>query len=147
MIGPSRSTMEAYNRRLRRRHPFVRLRFSEYRGVFVLEERVGRSRPLDPDDYPESRADAYIQDRDGYATIEYLRLLPSVVRLSDALEAARITTAMRLAGVTDASEWADRYDARDAARGERDVEKFTEAVGEVASEEYDRAMWRTGSRA
>lgn len=136
-----------YNRRLRRRHPFVRVRWSDYRKCYVLEERVARSQPIDPDSYPESKVDVYIQARDGYATIEYLRALPSVTRLCDALNASRIAAEMQRRGVRDAAEWADQLTAADTSRAGREREKFRDDIGQVASEEYDRAQWRTGSRA
>lgn len=138
--------LDKYNRRLQRRHPFVRVRWSDYRKCYVLEERVYRTRPLNPDLYPASKRDEYIQARDGYTTIEYFRALPPVVRLSDALVAARIEAEMQRAGVRDAEEWADKLDAEDAARQEGEHERFRDFVGEAASDSYDRAQWRTGSR-
>lgn len=148
MIAPlSRATVERYNRRLARRHPFVRVRWSHYRGAFVLEERMGHSREIDPHAYPEDATDAYIQHRDGYATIQFLRALPPPVVLADGLDASRVRAVMSRLGVESADEWADRLDGAHAARIDAENARFLDHVGEVASDEYDRAQWRTGSRA
>lgn len=148
MLSPlSTSATAKYNRALQRRHPKVRVRWSHFRGFWTLEERVYNTRELNPDDYPADLTDAYVQHRDGYVTIEHMRELPPVRRLSDALEFSRISHLMQLAGADSASDWADKLDAEHARELERDREHFRDIVGEAASDEWDRAQWRTGSRA
>lgn len=135
-----------FNRRLQRRHPKVRMRRSESRDLYILEERVAHCRELDPAIYRSAQRDSYIQHRDGYSSIEHFRTLPSVARLSDALEASRISHLMAATGARDAAHLADMMDAEDEAKRAARDRQFHTLVEGVASDAYEAAQWRTGSR-
>lgn len=139
--------LRRFNRRLQRRHPLVRVRWSDKHKVYVLEEKARYGRlNLDPRSYPADAVDTFIQHRDGYTTVEFFRALPDVSRLADALEASRVVALLQRAGAKDSDELGAVLDAEYAAKYERNRAAFRDVVGEAASDEWDRAQWRTGSR-
>lgn len=140
--------LERFNRRLRRRHPKVRMRWSPQRQLYVLEERVGKCKDVDPAEFRGAFShDRWVQHRDGYDTIEFFRTLPSVWRLIDALEASRIPHVLAAHGIRSAAEWADRCDAEYDAKQASTDRAFATLSEAVASDAYDDMMWRSGARA
>lgn len=140
-----------YNKRLQRAYPELRMRWSDVRECWLLEQRAYYARlDINPEKYPRDALDTFIQHRDGYfLTGMYApRDLPNVDRLIQFLYAHDVRR-MDLGGGSDAdraARLADMYDARDAAyRAKLKRENSFEHTG-AGAELYDQLAWEEKRR-
>lgn len=140
-----------YNERLQRAYPELRMRWSEVRETWLLEQRAHYARlDINPADYPRNALDTFIQHQDGYflSGMYEPRSLPQVDRLVQFLY-AHDTRRLDLGGGSDADRarrLADMYDTRDAAyRTKLKRDNSFEATG-AGGELYERLAWEEGRR-
>ena len=141
--------LDAYNRRLRRFDPLLRVIFSPRRQRFLLERRATYARlSIDPDLYGRAEHDTVRQLRDGYHEIgSYLPgKFPTVTQLIAYLQ----TQDVWRRGTQDlgrlAEAVADELDADYERRTLANERKHTADVGDQVGELWDHLAWQQGEK-
>lgn len=141
----------SYNKILQRAYPELRMRWSDAKEQWHLEQRAGYARlDINPEHYPAEAVDTFLCMRDGYflSGVYPPRGLPQVDRLVSYLRAHDVRR-LELGGGSDADRaqrLADMYDARDEAyRAKLMRDQSFEASG-AGAELYDRLAWEEGRR-
>lgn len=111
-----------YNEKLARAFPDQqpRVRWSDVRERWQLEEKCSFRRTVNPDLYPRSAVDSFIRFRDGYVMVDEFEPhdLPVVDKLIMGLRRNSVENLMRETGAVTADQLADAYDRRDRERAE-----------------------------
>jgi hypothetical protein len=135
-----------YNKKLGRKFPQLRVRWSDHHEFWMLEERISYPRTVNPDRYPREALDSFRRFSDGYRLLDQWppQRLPSVDRLVTGLRQGSVQRIMDELGVKNAEQWAAAMDARDARRNAEKWRKDKERGAEYAGEFYDRLAWAEG---
>jgi hypothetical protein len=112
-----------FNKKLARAFPRQqpRVRWSDVRERWQLEEKISFRRVVNPDNYPRSAVDSFIRFRDGYVMVDEFEPhdLPTLDKLIMGLRRGSIENLMAETGAVNAGQLADAYDRRDAERAEK----------------------------
>lgn len=135
-----------YNARLQREFPRLRVRWSDAREMWQLEEKIAYTRTVDPNRYPRAAVDSFRRFSDGYRLLEEWlpRRIPSVDRLITGLRRGNAVRIMDELGLANSDQWEAylRYKEQKAAeaRWAKDKERGREYAGEF----YDSLAWLEG---
>jgi hypothetical protein len=135
-----------YNQRLQAVFPRLRVRWSDVRETWQLEEKIAYTRTVDPNRYPRAAVDSFRRFSDGYRLLEEWRprRIPSVARLITGLRQGNAVRIMDELGLANSDQWEAllRYKEKQAA--ERRWQKDKERGREYAGEFYDSLAWLEG---